>query len=265
MFKKDRKDFENKWDDVKVFIEYGMLTDQTFFQKASEFALYKTTKSEYFTLNEFTDKIKDNQKNKDGKIIVLYCNDVKEQHSFVKTANDKGYQVLELGGPLVSHLISRIESENTDIQFTRVDADIIDRLIDKDSVNVSKLSEKEEEKLQKMIEDVVDKEKFTVKIQNMSSEESPIIITQSEFMRRMKEQQQLSGSGGMQMFGSMPENYNLDINANHELISNLLVEKSKKKRNNLISQLLDLALLSQGMLKGEELTSFISRSVSMIK
>ena len=149
MFKKDRKDFENKWDDVKVFIEYGMLTDQTFFQKASEFALYKTTKSEYFTLNEFTDKIKDNQKNKDGKIIVLYCNDAKEQHSFVKTANDKGYQVLELGGPLVSHLISRIESENTDIQFTRVDVDIIDRLIDKDSVNVSKLSEKEEEKASK--------------------------------------------------------------------------------------------------------------------
>ena len=124
---------------------------------------------------------------------------------------------------------------------------------------------KKKKKLQKMIEDVVDKEKFTVKIQNMSSEESPIIITQSEFMRRMKEQQQLSGSGGMQMFGSMPENYNLDINANHELISNLLVEKSKKKRNNLISQLLDLTLLSQGMLKGEELTSFISRSVSLIK
>tara|TARA_Y100001954_G_scaffold219043_1_gene252797 strand:- start:5382 stop:7286 length:1905 start_codon:yes stop_codon:yes gene_type:complete len=265
MFKKDRKDFENKWDDVKVFIEYGMLTDQTFFQKASEFALYKTTKSEYFTLNEFTDKIKDIHKNKDGKIIVLYCNDAKEQHGFVKTANDKGYEVLELGGPLVSHLISRIESENTDIQFTRVDADIIDRLIDKDSVNVSKLSEKEEKNLQKMIEDVVDTEKFTVKIQNMSSEESPIIITQSEFMRRMKEQQQLSGSGGMQMFGSMPENYNLDVNSNHELISSLLVEKSKKKRNELISQLLDLALLSQGMLKGEELTSFISRSVSLIK
>ena len=138
-------------------------------------------------------------------------------------------------------------------------------MIDKDSVNVSKLSEKEEKNLQKMIEDVVDTEKFTVKIQNMSSEESPIIITQSEFMRRMKEQQQLSGSGGMQMFGSMPENYNLDVNANHELISSLLVEKSKKKRNELISQLLDLALLSQGMLKGEELTSFISRSVSLIK
>ena len=263
MFKKDRKDFENKWDDIKEFIEYGMLTEQKFFQKASEFALYKNTKNEYYTLSEFIEKIKKNQKNKDGKTIILYSHNVQEQHSFVKTATDKGYQVLALGGPLVSHLISRIESENTDIQFTRVDADIIDKLIEKDDANISKLSKKEEEKLQNMIEEIVDKEKFTVKIQSMSSNESPIIITQSEFMRRMKEQQQLSGSS--QMFGLIPESYNLDINANHELISSVLVEKSKKKRNNLISQLLDLALLSQGMLKGEELTSFISRSVSLIK
>jgi len=265
MFKKDRNDFEKKWDDVKVFIEYGMLTEQKFFKKASEFALYKNIKNEYYTFSEFTEKIKETQKNKDGKTIVLYSHDVKEQHSFVKTATDKGYQVLELGGPLVSHLISRIESENTDIQFARVDADIIDKLIEKDDTNISKLSKKEEEKLQKMIEEIVDKEKFTVKIQSMSSNESPIIITQSEFMRRMKEQQQLSGAGGMQMFGSMPESYNLDINANHELISSILVEKSKKKRNRLISQILDLALLSQGMLKGEDLTSFISRSISLIK
>ncbi len=265
MFKKDRNDFEKKWDDVKVFIEYGMLTEQKFFKKSSEFALYKNTKNEYYTFSEFTEKIKETHKNKDGKTIVLYSHDVKEQHSFVKTATDKGYQVLELGGPLVSHLISRIESENTDIQFARVDADIIDKLIEKDDTNISKLSKKEEEKLQKMIEEIVDKEKFTVKIQSMSSNESPIIITQSEFMRRMKEQQQLSGNGGIQMFGSIPESYNLDINANHELISSILVEKSKKKRNSLISQILDLALLSQGMLKGEDLTSFISRSVSLIK
>ena len=265
MFKKDRKDFESKWDDIKTFIEYGMLTEQQFFEKASEFALYKNTKNEYYTLSEFTDKIKDSQKNKDGKIIVLYSHNVQEQHSFVKTATDKGYQVLSLGGPLVSHLISRIESENTDIQFARVDGDIIDKLIEKDDVNISKLSKKEEEKIQKMFEEIVDKEKFTVKIQSMSSDESPIIITQSEFMRRMKEQQELSGSGGMQMFGLMPESYNLDVNANHELISSILSEKSKKKRNEIINQLLDLALLSQGMLKGEKLTSFISRSVSLIK
>ena len=264
MFKKDRDDFQNKWDDIKVFIEYGMLTEEKFFQKASEFALYKNTKDEYYTFSEFTEKIKKTQKNKDGKTIILYSHNLKEQHSFVQTATEKGYEVIELGGPLVSHLIGKIESENTDIQFARVDADIIEKLIEKDDSNISKLSKKEEEKIQKIIEEIVDKEKFTVKIQSMDSNASPVIITQSEFMRRMKEQQQLSGSGGMQMFGSIPESYNLDINANHKLISTILIEKSKKKRNSLINQIIDLALLSQGMLKGEKLTSFISRSVSLI-
>ena len=265
MFKKDRKDFEQKWDDVKVFIEYGMLTEQKFFDKAKEFAIYKNTESKYYTFNEFVEKVKESQKNKDGKTIILYTNDAKEQHSFVQTATAKGYEVLELGGPLISHLISRLESDNSDVQFARVDADVIDKLIEKEESTISKLSEKEQEKLKKVIEDTVDKEKFTVQIQNMSSSDAPIVITQSEFMRRMKEQQQLSGGGGMQMFGSMPEAYNLAINSNHTLISKILEEKTKKKRTNLINQLLDLALLSQGMLKGEDLTKFISRSVSLIK
>jgi len=265
MFKKDREDFQKKWDDVKVFIEYGMLTEEKFFNKAKDFALYKNTNNEYYTFNEFSEKVKDIQKNKDGKTIILYTNDVKEQHSFVKTATDKGYDVLELGGPLVSHLISKLESDNSDVQFARVDADIIEKLIEKEEATISKLSEKEQEKLKKMIEETVDKEKFTVQIQNMSSSDSPVLITQSEFMRRMKEQQQLSGGGGMQMFGSMPESYNLAINSNHDLIGKILSEKTKKKRTNLINQLLDLALLSQGMLKGENLTEFISRSVGMIK
>jgi len=264
MFKKDRKDFEDKWDDVKVFIEYGMLTEQKFFDKANDFALYKNTENNYYTFSEFFDKVKEPQKNKEGKTIVLYTNDKKEQHSFVKTATDKGYEVLELGGPLVSHLISKLESTNNDVQFSRVDADIIDKLIEKEDSNVSKLSEKEQEKLQKMIEEQLDKEKFTVQIQNMSVSDSPIVITQSEFMRRMKEQQQLSG-GGMQMFGAMPESYNLAVNSNHDLINKILSEKTKKKRVDLIKQVLDLALLSQGMLKGEDLTGFISRSVSLIK
>jgi len=265
MFKKDRKDFEEKWDDIKVFIEYGMLTEQKFFDKAKDFSLYKNTNSQYYTFSEFTEKVKESQKNKDGKTVILYTNDAKEQHSFVKTATDKGYEVLELGGQLISHLISRLEADNTDIQFARVDAEIIDRLIEKEESTLSKLSDKEQEKLTKMIEEEVDKEKFTVQVQNMSVSDSPIVITQSEFMRRMKEQQQLSGSGGMQMFGSMPESYNLAINSNHDLISKILVEKTKKKRTNLINQLLDLALLSQGMLKGKNLTEFISRSVSLIK
>ena len=265
MFKKDRKDFEEKWDDIKVFIEYGMLTEQKFFDKAKDFSLYKNTNSQYYTFSEFTEKVKESQKNKDGKTVILYTNDSKEQHSFVKTATDKGYEVLELGGQLISHLISRLEADNTDIQFARVDAEIIDRLIEKEESTISKLSDKEQEKLTKMIEDEVDKEKFTVQVQNMSVSDSPIVITQSEFMRRMKEQQQLSGGGGMQMFGSMPESYNLAINSNHDLISKILEEKTKKKRINLINQLLDLALLSQGMLKGKNLTEFISRSVSLIK
>jgi len=264
MFKKDRKDFEEKWDDVKVFIEYGMLTEQKFFDKANDFALYKNTENHYYTFSEFFEKVKEPQKNKDGKTIILYTNDKKEQHSFVKTATDKGYEVLELGGPLISHLISRLESTNTDVQFSRVDADIIDKLIEKEDTEVSKLSDKEKEKLQKMIEEQLDKEKFTVQIQNMSVSDSPVVITQSEFMRRMKEQQQLSG-GGMQMFGAMPESFNLAVNSNHDIITKILSEKAKKKREDLIKQVLDLALLSQGMLKGEDLTGFISRSVSLIK
>jgi molecular chaperone HtpG len=265
MFKKDRKDFEEKWDDIKVFIEYGMLTEQKFFDKAKDFSLYKNTASQYYTFSEFTEKVKESQKNKDGKTVILYTNEAKEQHSFVKTATDKGYEVLELGGPLISHLISRFEADNTDIQFARVDAEIIDKLIEKEESTISKLSDKEQVKLKEMIEESIDKEKFTVQIQNMSSSDSPVIITQSEFMRRMKEQQQLSGGGGMQMFGSMPESYNLAINSNHNLIGKIVAENIKKKRTNLINQLLDLALLSQGMLKGEDLTAFISRSVNLIK
>ena len=264
MFKKDRKDFEQKWEDIKVFIEYGMLTEQKFFDKAKDFSLYKNTNNEFYTFTEFYEKVKETQKNKDGKTIILYTNDANEQHSFVKTATDKGYEVLELGGPLISHLISRLESENSDTQFTRVDGDIIDKLIEKDENTISKLSDKEKEKLQKIIEENVDKEKFTVQIQNMSANDLPVVITQSEFMRRMKEQQQLSGNGGMQMFGSLPETYNLAINSNHELIGKILSEKTNKKRISLINQLLDLALLSQGILKGESLTKFINRSVDMI-
>ena len=265
MFKKDRKDFEQKWEDIKVFIEYGMLTEQKFFDKAKDFSLYKNTNNDFYTFTEFYEKVKETQKNKDGKTIILYTNDANEQHSFVKTATDKGYEVLELGGPLISHLIGRLESENSNVQFTRVDGDIIDKLIEKEENTISKLSDKEKEKLQKIIEENVDKEKFTVQIQNMSASDLPVVITQSEFMRRMKEQQQLSGNGGMQMFGSLPETYNLAINSNHELIGKILSEKTTKKKVNLINQLLDLALLSQGILKGENLTDFINRSVSMIK
>ena len=264
MFKKDRNDFESKWDDVRVFIEYGMLTEEKFFDKASDFALYKNTASSYYTLSEFLDKIKETQKNKDNKTIILYTHDKNEQHSYVNAATNKGYEVLELSGPLVSHLISKLESTNTDIQFVRVDGDSIDKLIDKGDDAVSKLDEKQQKKVQEMIQSEVDKSIYTVQTQNMSSDDLPILITQSEFMRRMKEQQQLSG-GGMQMFGDMPESYNVIVNTNHDLVSKIISEKNKKKRVALIKQIFDLALLSHGMLKGEKLTSFVERSVSLIK
>ena len=264
MFKKDRNDFESKWDDVRVFIEYGMLTEEKFFDKASDFALYKNTASSYYTLSEFLDKIKETQKNKDNKTIILYTHDKNEQHSYVNAATNKGYEVLELSGPLVSHLISKLESTNSDIQFVRVDGDSIDKLIDKGDDAVSKLDEKQQKKVQEMIQSEVDKSIYTVQTQNMSSDDLPILITQSEFMRRMKEQQQLS-AGGMQMFGDMPESYNVIVNTNHDLVSKIISEKNKKKRVALIKQIFDLALLSHGMLKGEKLTSFVERSVSLIK
>ena len=263
MFKKDRKDFEAKWDDIRVFIEYGMLTDEKFYDKSSKFALYKNTDSSYYTFKEYIEKISKTNKNKDDKTIILYTNDSNEQHNFVSNAKDRGYDVLELSGPLVSHLISKIESKETNVQFARVDSDTIDKLIDKGDSNKSKLTDKEIEKLKKLFEDTVEKPKFTVQVENLSVKDDPIIITQSEFMRRMKEQQMVGG-GGMQMFGDMPESFNLVVNSNHDIIHKIATEKTKKKKTDILNQVLDLALLSKGMLKGKELTDFIKRSVKLI-
>lgn len=263
MFKKDRKDFEAKWDDIRVFIEYGMLTDEKFYDKSSKFALYKNTDSNYHTFEEYLEKISKTNKNKDDKTIILYTNDSSEQHNFVSNAKDRGYDVLELSGPLVSHLISKIESKETNVQFARVDSDTIDKLIDKGDSNESKLTDKEIEKLKKLFEDTVEKPKFTVQVENLSVKDDPIIITQSEFMRRMKEQQMVGG-GGMQMFGDMPESFNLVVNSNHDIIHKIATEKTKKKKADILNQVLDLALLSKGMLKGKELTDFIRRSVKLI-
>ena len=263
MFKKDRKDFEAKWDDIRVFIEYGMLTDEKFYDKSSKFALYKNTDSSYYTFEEYLEKISKTNKNKDDKTIILYINDSNEQHNFVSNAKDRGYDVLELSGPLVSHLISKIESKETNVQFARVDSDTIDKLIDKGDNNKSKLTDKEIEKLKKLFEDTVEKPKFTVQVENLSVKDDPIIITQSEFMRRMKEQQMVGG-GGMQMFGDMPESFNLVVNSNHDIIHKIATEKTKKKKTDILNQVLDLALLSKGMLKGKELTDFIKRSVKLI-
>ncbi len=262
MFKNDREDFEKKWDDIKVFIEYGMLTEDKFFEKAKDFSLYKNTDGKYATFNEMIDRIKDNQTNKDGKTIILYTHNKDEQDSFINSALEKNYEVLELEGPLVSHLISKLESENSNVQFARVDADTIEKIIEKEDKTPSLLSEDEEKTLKEIVEKKIDDKKFNVQIESLSTTDNPFIITQSEFMRRMKEQQQLSG--GMNVFGELPESYNLAVNSNHPIMSQLINESDENKQSELVSQILDLALLSQGLLKGKNLTKFISRSVSII-
>jgi molecular chaperone HtpG len=264
MFKNDRVDFEKKWDDIKVFIEYGMLTEDKFFDKAQDFSLYKNTENLYSTFEELNERLKTNHSNKDGKTIILYTHDKEEQYGFVESATNKGYEVIEMEGPLVSHVISRLEGKNSNVQFCRVDADSIEKLIEKEDATPSLLTEQEETTLKGIIENEVEKDKFTVDVQNLSTDDAPFLITQSEFMRRMKEQQ-MSGGGGMQMFGNLPDSYNLVVNSNHSSIGGILAEKNEVKQSELVQQFLELALLSQGLLKGKELTDFVKRSVEMIK
>ncbi|MFN2260681.1 MAG: molecular chaperone HtpG [Psychroflexus sp.] len=265
LFNNSREDFEKKWNDIKVVIEYGMLSEDKFYEKAQKFALYPTTDGKFFTFDELKNDITEHQTDKDGKLVVLYASNKDEQHSYIKTAEDKGYKVLLLDSPIVPHLIQKIEQENEQkVSFVRVDSDHIENLIKKDSEQVSKLSDEEKEKVKESFESVVPKEKYTVQLEALDSETAPLMVTQPEFMRRMKEMQQ-TGGGGMFGMGNMPEMYNLVVNTNNALISDILNTEDEKKKSTLIKQTLDLALLSQNLLKGEELTNFVNRSFKMIK
>ena len=262
LFKKDRKGFEEKWNDIKVVIEYGMLSEDKFFDKAQNFALYPNVDNGFFTFEELKDKVSKSQTDKDGNLILLYASNVNDQHSYIESAKEKGYEVLILDSPIISHLIQKLETSNEKIKFTRVDADVVDKLIQKDEKEVSKLNDKEKEKLKNIVEETVPKEKYTVQLEAIDSTSAPFVITLPEFMRRMKEMQQSGGNG---MFGNMPEMYNLIVNVNNPICSEILNSKSKAKKERLINQSLDLAKLSQNLLKGEELTSFIKRSFDLIK
>ena len=264
LFKNNREDFESKWNDIKVIIEYGMLSEDKFFDKAQKFALYPTVDDSFFTFQEFLEKTKDIQTDKDGNQIILYAADKDAQHSYIQSAKDKGYEVLLLDSPIISHLMQKLETSNDKVKFTRVDADHIDNLINKDDTIISKLSNEEKEKLKPMIENAVPKQTYTVQLEAMDSNASPFIITVPEFMRRMKEMS-ASGGGGMMGMGNLPEMYNLIVNTNHELVGEILNTKTAKKRDRLISQSFDLAKLSQNLLHGEELTNFIKRSYDLIK
>jgi len=264
LFNSNREDFEAKWDDIKIVIEYGMLSEDKFFEKADAFALYPTVDGKFYTYEELFNKIKAKQTDKDDKLVILYASNKDTQHSYIESAKAKGYEVLMLDSPIVPHLIQKLETTKENITFARVDGDHIDNLIKKDETAISKLSEEEKTTLDALLKDVVPSEKFMVQLEAMDSDASPFIITQPEFMRRMKEMQQ-TGGGGMNMFGNMPEIHNLIVNTNSELVSEILNTKTKKKQERLITQSLDLARLSQGLLKGEELTNFIKRSYDMIK
>ena len=262
LFKNDRKGFEDKWNDIKVVIEYGMLSEDKFYEKADSFALYPTTDGEFFTFDELKENTKDLQTDKDDKLVILYSSDIDAQHSYIKQANAKGYKILLLDSPIIGHLIQKMEGNKENISFARVDGDTLENLIKKDEAIISKISDKEKETLKPIIEEVVKEGGYTVQLEPLDSQSLPFVLTQPEFMRRMKEMQQTGGGG---MMGNMPDMYNLVVNTNHELVGQILNTKTKKKKERLIQQALDLAKLSQNLLKGEALTQFIQRSVELIK
>ncbi len=261
MFKKDRADFEAKWPDLQVFVQYGMLSEEKFAEKAKEFSLFKNTDNQAFTIQEFIDKVKPLQTDKNNKTVLLYTHDTEEQYAFVKKAKERGYEVLVLEGPLAPHWISKLEQTFENISFARVDADSLDKLIQKTDEIPSKLTKDDEEKLKPLFEAQVNKEKFTVQFESMSEQEVPIIITQPEFIRRMMEQQKLGGGGGF--YGAFPEMFNLTVNANHPAIAKLLGQEAEAQTES-TKQLVDLAMLAQGLLKGAALDAFIQRNIEHI-
>jgi molecular chaperone HtpG len=264
LFTENRADFEKKWNDIKIVLEYGMLSEDKFYEKAGAFTLYPTVDDAYFTLEEIKEKLAPNQTDKDGKLVVLYASNKEAQHSYIQIAKNKGYEVLLLDSPIISHLIQKIEGGNNTMTFVRVDSDSIDKLIKKEETSISKLSDDEKETLKTVLEGFVPKQKYSVQMEALDSNDAPFMITQPEFMRRMKEMSQ-SGGGGMFGMGNMPEMYNLVVNTNSELASNILNSSDSATQENLVKQALDLAKLSQNLLKGEELTAFVKRSFELIK
>jgi molecular chaperone HtpG len=255
MFNGDRKDFESKWDDISVFIHYGMLSEEKFNEKAVNFNLFKTTENEYFNLEELKAKVDVLQKDKSGNTVVLYSNDSQAQDSFIASAKDRGYVVVEMNSPLTPHLISQLESKDQTLKFKRVDSDVLDKLIEKEENSASLLTEEEKTALKPLFEENLDTKSFNVSFENMSSTEAPVTITQNEFMRRMKEQSALGGGGGMSFYGELPDSYTIVVNSNHPLMQKINADKELGK--GLAQQAVQLAMLSKGILKGAELTKFI--------
>lgn len=265
LFAENREDFEKKWNDIKIVLEYGMLSEPKFYEKAGAFVLYPTVDGKFFTLEELKENLKEQQTDKEGKLVVLYASNKEAQHSYIDIAKEKGYEVILLDSPIISHLIQKLESDNEQLTFVRVDSDHIDNIIKKEEETISKLSDEEKENLKTVVEAVVPKTTYSVQMEALDSSAAPFIITQPEFLRRMKEMSQSGGGGGMFGMGNMPEMYNLVVNTNSKLATSILNTEDKTEQGHLVKQALDLAKLSQNLLKGEELTLFVKRSFEQMK
>lgn len=263
LFNENREDYEKKWNDIKIVIEYGMISEDKFFDKSDKFALYPTTDGQYLLWSELEEKVKPLQTDKNGNFVILYATNADEQHIYIQAAKDKGYEVLLLDSPIVPHLIQKLETSKEKISFARVDADHINNLIKKEDTAISKLTEEEKESLKKNITEAVNDTKFTVQVEDLESSEAPFIITQPEFMRRMKDMQ-ATGGGGMFGMSVFPEMYNLVVNSNSELAAEILKNENAEEKNSKIKYALDLAKLSQNLLKGKDLTDFIQRSYQQL-
>ena len=260
IFKNDRPALEEKWDNLKLFIEYGMLTEEKFYERALKFALFKNTDGKYLSFEEYATLIQANQKDKDNKLVYLYATNTEEQYAYIGAAKDKGYDVLLLDSPLCAHFVNLLESKMKDVRFVRIDSDTPEKLIPKEEIAKPDISEDEEKALRELFQEVLPKEAtFTVAFENMGAQQLPVVITRGEWMRRYREMSALGG--GMNFMGTMPESFNLVVNFEHPLVQKIRETKDR----NLVSQICDLALLANNLLKGEALSTFIKRSVDIIQ
>ncbi|MDZ4844469.1 MAG: molecular chaperone HtpG [Chitinophagales bacterium] len=261
LFKENRKEFEEKWEHISVFVKYGMLSDEKFYEKAKDFCLLHNTEKQFFTIEEYKEKIKTQQTDKNENVVMLYTNNAEAQHHFIQPAKDKGYDVLVLDSIIDSHFFSHLESKLDKVSFKRVDADTADHLIENEEKKESVLSKREEENLIALFKSQINELKISVVAKALSPDDQPVTITRPEFTRRMRD---MAASGGYGDMSFMPDEYNLVVNANHPLVNKIINEESKQKKEELVSQLCDLALLSQNMLKGSKLTEFVKRSVGLM-
>ncbi|MEB2779424.1 molecular chaperone HtpG [Algoriphagus sp. C2-6-M1] len=263
LYKKDRKAYEDKWDDIGLFVKYGMISEEKFYEKGKDFALLKNTKGEFFTIEEYQAKVKPNQTDKNEQAVILYATDLDKQDSFIQSANKKDYDVLVMDSPIDSHFIQNLESKLEKTQLKRVDADVAEKLIQKDETYANLLTEEQSKEVKEIFDKAINNKTYTVEVEGLSPEELPVTITMEEFMRRMKEMA-ATGGGGMGFYGSLPDAYKVAINGNHPVVDKVLKAETEEEKTKIAKQAFDLALLSQGLLTGKDLTAFVKRSVELL-